>query len=200
MYPIEVVEHDGSRVRIHYVGYDESSDEWRDSSDIIQPRTPLTMATESNSIQPIQQYSLYNELRIKIKQALVCGRKQSPSVVINMGFDLLLFNGGLEAAGKAKRVVCGNQHYKLASYDDLDKLLGPNWHYRGINENCDYAFAILDSIEYYIHRRKQITEYYPSKESAPVLCKLDTGYSLRFNFVRGYGNSATFGKDKDIFG
>ena len=44
----------------------------------------------------IQPYSLYNELRIKIKQALVChAGKGSPSITIDMGFDYLLFKGGL---------------------------------------------------------------------------------------------------------
>ena len=151
----------------------------------------------------IQQFSLYNELRIKIKQALVRGRKQSPLVVINMPFDFLLFKGELQAAGKVKRVVNGNQHYQLRSYQDLDALLGPNWHYRRVNKHGDYAFVILTSVDYYIYKRKTLTEYFPSTQSTdgivPTLERLDTGFGLRFSFVRGYGNSSTFGKDKHIF-
>ena len=71
----------------------------------------------------IQPYSLYNELQIKIKQALVCGSKQSPVVTIDMGFDYLLFKGGLQVAGIPKRLVHGNQRYTLQSYHDLDALL-----------------------------------------------------------------------------
>ena len=208
LYPIEVVESAGSKVRIHYIGYDDSTDEWRESTELVQltsTRTPR-VSTNSNtqSMQPIQPFSLYNELRIKIKQALVCGRKQSPSVVINMPFDFLLFTGGLQAVGTAKRVVHGNQYYQLQSYHDLDVILGPNWHYRGVNSNGDYAFVVLQSVEYCIHRRQKINEYFPSIVAQstdgiePTLHKLDPGYGLRFSFVRGYGNSSTFGKNKEI--
>lgn len=205
LYPIEVVEQDGSRVRIHYVGYDESTDEWRELADIVHLSTENDAETDHQSatevnVQTIQSYNLYNELRVKIKQSLVCGRKQCPSVIIDIGFDLLLFKGGLEAAGKSKGVSRGNLHYQIAQYSDLDILLGPKWHYRGINEQGDYAFVILDSIDYYISKRRKITEYYPSEGGVPVLHQVDAGYSLHFSFVRGYGNSTTFGKNKDIFG
>ena len=202
LYPVEVVERNGSRVKIHYVGYDNSTDEWRELKDLVftnstsQGTSGNNNSTISNTI--IQPYSLYNELRIKIKQTLVCGRKQSPVVTIDMGFDYLLFKGGLQAAGIPKRLVRGNQRYKLQNYHDLDSLLGQNWHYRGINKNGDYAFVVLSSIEFYIHRRRHITEYCPS-QSSPTLHTADTGYSLKFSFVRGYGNESTFGKDRDIF-
>ena len=75
--------HDGSRVRIHYVCFDDSTDEWRDFCDIIQlgtvhqvPGQLLKQQYNNNTNTTI--HSLYNELRIKIKQALVRGRKQSP--------------------------------------------------------------------------------------------------------------------------
>ena len=83
----------------------------------------------------------------------MCGRKQSPSVAINIHFDLLLCRGELEAAGKAKRVVHGSQHYQLANYHDLYRLLGPNWRYREINEQGDYGYVILDTVEFYISKR-----------------------------------------------
>ena len=40
---------------------------------------------------PIQQYSLHNELQIKIKQSSVCrAGKASSSVTIDMAFDYLV--------------------------------------------------------------------------------------------------------------
>ena len=52
---------------------------------------------------PIQPFSLHNKFRIKIKQALVCRSGQTPpSVAIDMGFDYLLFKGGLQAVGVTK--------------------------------------------------------------------------------------------------
>lgn len=109
LYPVEVIETDGPQARIHYVGYDNSSDEWRELTELVElPQAssipPMPPNGESNNFDiPLQPYSLYNELKIKIKQSLVCGRKRSPLVVIDMGFDYLLFKGGLQAVGTAKK-------------------------------------------------------------------------------------------------
>ena len=81
LYPIEVVERAGPRVKIHYVGYDDSSDEWRELSDIVTShRDPVNShrnrMNSNRCIAQVQLYSLYQELAIKIKQA--------PLVKINM--------------------------------------------------------------------------------------------------------------------
>ena len=205
LYPIEVVETDGCRGRIHYVGYNDSFDEWRDLSELVDiPPHPSHNSASVIHDTPIQPYNLYNELRLKIKYALVCrAGKGSPLITIDMGFDYLLFKGGLQAVGVVKQDTHGrNLQYKLRSYKDLDPLLGQNWHFRGANEKGDYAFVILSSVEYYIHQRRRITEYHPSQSAAkstPVLHSEDAGYGLKFCFTRGYGNKTTFGNDKNIF-
>ena len=108
LYAIEVVEIDGSRGRIHYVGYNNCFDEWRELSELVSipssPRNHDNSANVTVNETPILQYNLHNELRIKIKQSLVCrAGKASPSVTIDMGFDYLLFKGGLQAAGVVKQ-------------------------------------------------------------------------------------------------
>ena len=72
---------------------------------------------------------------------------------------------------------------------------------RTANENGDYAFVILSSVEYYIHQLRKITEYRPphSAQNTPILHAEDAGYALKFWITRGYGNKTTFGKDKNIF-
>ena len=197
LYPIEVVAWRDSEVRIHYIGYDEEFDEWRQADDLV----PLNNNIHTTQVPIIQPYSLHFELGLKLKQNLVCGKKQAPRVTIDMGFDYLLFRGGLQVAGVAKETVRVIQRYTLVGYHDLDHLLGENWHYRGINSRGDYAFIILDTIEYYISKRRFITVYsppeQPSDDSTPH--KIDAGYSLKFSFVRGYGNRSTFGTDTSIF-
>ena len=36
LYPIEVVEREGERVKIHYIGYGDDEDEWREASELVQ--------------------------------------------------------------------------------------------------------------------------------------------------------------------
>ena len=149
LYPIEVVEIDGSRTRVHYVGYNSSIDEWQNLADLVTiPSAPRSHYDNTSNVTvhgiPIQPFSLYNELQIKIKQALVCrSGKTSPSVTIDIGFDYLQFKGGLQAVGVAEQKSHSNNIlYKLTCYKDLDPLLGQKWHYRGANENGDYAVTL----------------------------------------------------------
>ena len=63
LYPVEVVQRAGSRVKVHYIGYDDSSDEWYELGDIVTTnrRDPVTQ---------VQPYSLYKELGIKSSKPL----------------------------------------------------------------------------------------------------------------------------------
>ena len=207
LYPIEVVERKGSRVKIHYVGYNDDSDEWRESSDIVPLSIPnnsssTTVNTSNIPVPPaVQPYSLYNELGIKIKQSLTCGRKDSPLVKITMGFDYFLFTGGLQQAGIATNTVLGTVRYGIQQYSDLNFLLGTRWHYRGINKHGDYAYVVLSSIEFHLRKRRSVVDYHPPESPGRPITpsKLDTGYLLTFCFQRRYGNSSTFGRNRDIF-
>ena len=200
LYPTSIVQRDGSRVKIHYVGYSDGYDEWREVGDILSEsgNPPDDIQTPQ---QQIQSYSLYKELSIKIKQHLTCGKKQSPLVKINMGFDHLLFVGDLQATGIAKTSVRGITRYKIQAYNDLDFLLGTNWHYRGIKKNGDYVYIVLDSVEYYLSKRPTVVEYMPPQSANNTITAVhtDAGYSLTFSFARRHGNVSTFGKNKDLF-
>ena len=142
LYPIKVVARRESQVRIHYIGYDDDYDEWREADDLV-PLNQDDNRTNTNHTTIIQPLDLHFELGVKIKQALVCGKKQSPRVIIDIGFDYLLFQGGLQVAGVATERVRGIQRCTLKRYHDLDHLLGENWHYRGINSRGDYASSYL---------------------------------------------------------
>ena len=117
-----------------------------------------------------------------------------------MPFDLILFNGGLGAAGTQFRNIGGTQHYRIKNYRDLNSLLGDKWHYRDLNANGDYSYAVKETVEFCLHKRWPIVEYFPCNSSATPLCSSRmTGYMLTFCFVRGYGTPVTFGRDRIVF-
>ena len=114
LYPIEVIDIDGSHARIHYIGYDDSTDEWRYLAELVATSRIHGKNKSTVGTLPIQLYSLYNELRVKVKQALVCQTgKQSPTVTIDIRFDYLQFKGSLQAVGITKQNISGNTRYKL---------------------------------------------------------------------------------------
>ena len=150
---------------------------------------------------PLQPFSLYRELTIKIKKALTCGTKNSPAARICLSFDIIQFNGGLKAVGVPSKIIGGIQYYRISHYHDLNPLLGRNWHFRGLNTNGDYGYVVMATVEFYVHKNKQLLEYYPdiSDDGSLSQSTFDTGYSLTFCFVCAYGTMTTFGKDKGVF-
>ena len=49
LYPVEVVDKEDHRVKIHYLGYDSSYDEWREYGDVV----PLTSPDIAEGSQPL---------------------------------------------------------------------------------------------------------------------------------------------------
>ena len=131
LYPVRVVERTGSRAKVHCVGYSNSYDEYSEL-EAIDTTGDTEEEQDGTTFAPLQSYSIYRDLSIKIKLAMSCGRKTSPTVRISMPFDILHFKEGLKLIGVPSRRVFGNQNYNLKHYRDLNHLLGSRWHYRGL--------------------------------------------------------------------
>ena len=118
----------GGRVRVHYISYENSYDEWKDETEL------ETIDEDSEEPEPsvtelLEPYSLYKDLSVKIKKALSCNRTSSPQIKLVMPFDIPMFNNGLRTSGIPTKVVGENQYYKINLYRDLNHLLGNNWHF-----------------------------------------------------------------------
>lgn len=75
LYPVEVVETDGTRVKIHYVGYADEYDKWREAE---EPESSDITATESEGNAGDEHYvplKPHKELLYQIKAStslLIC--------------------------------------------------------------------------------------------------------------------------------
>ena len=200
LYPVEIVEEDSLRYKVHYVGYSRSFDEWKSKEEIVALGEDADEDTGGVELVPnSERFMLYNELAIRIKTSLNSHRKLSPVVRIDMPFDRIEFDGGLRISGKEKRSIHGVQRYTIAQFQDLNRLLGVNWHFRGINANGDFCYVIRNTVEYYLYHRRPLKEFMPSTEGSSPIKLRDTGYMLVFTFVRGDGTSDKFGTDPQIF-
>ena len=191
MYPVTVISQNGchpERVRIHYIGYGSQYDEWRDQDDII----PIQCFNS-------EKFDLNQELAVKIKSSLLGNRKCSPVIRLAMPFDLMTFNEGLRISGHAVRTARKVIYFKIRRYEELNPVLGPNWHFREIDAVGDYSYAVLDSGEYYLYQRRGIAHYIPDDDYKPLKTVIPCGYMLSFKFVRGDGTSSDFGTNTDIF-
>ena len=177
-------------MKVHYVGYSSSYDEWRDESELesIDVNEPAENHEDSMCGEcSYEPFSLYKHLVLKIKQSLSCSRRSSPAVRIVVPFDTIHFNGGLKLLGTPSTKTQGVQRYTIKHYQDLNPLLGRNWHYRGLNSNGDYGYMVLETVEFYIRKCKPLEEYLPAQADGkpPLVSSIDAGYHLTFSFVCG---------------
>lgn len=178
LYPIEIVEEHSEKVKIHYKGYNEKYDEWRDKKDIVLPKTmpPLKSALEYHP------FSLYNELKYLVKMGLDSKRRKEPEVRIEMPFDEVLFNGGLKASGVFQRCSHGHEVYTINNFESLSPFLGGDWWYKCLNKHLNFCYVNKDTVRYYLHARLPVTEYNPSNQKVEET--VSGNYALVFWFVR----------------
>ena len=52
-----------------------------------------------------------------------------------------------------------NSHYR-----NLNVLLGKNWYFRGLNSQGDFCYVIKGTVEFYLHKRHPLQEFFPTEE------------------------------------
>lgn len=104
LYPIEVVEREGEQVKIHYIGYGDDEDEWREASELVQL---------SKKPQPYISFELHRELTYQIQAALDSKYRKDPDVRIEVPFDKLLYDEGLKQHGHMLRTFHGHDVYTI---------------------------------------------------------------------------------------
>ena len=126
-------------------------------------------------------FHLHSELAYQIKLALKPSTRSDPNVRIELPFDRYLFVGGLQQAGKFLKSSHGHSIYGISSYSTLAPILGREWHLRILNKEKDFCYAILETVQYHLHRRQ------PAEDAVDPERSVDGGYLLIFRFVRGDG-------------
>lgn len=94
LYSVEIVEEEEDRVKVHYIGYDSAHDEWK--------KEELEILDDNKQgLERYQPYNFYEELLWQIKNAL--STRRDIGVRIEMGFDAMLYQGGLKCLGYLKK-------------------------------------------------------------------------------------------------
>ena len=139
LYDVEVIEEE-HRVKIHYVGYGPSSDEWIRKSEI--QYKPIA----NSFIEPPDEVALaLSTLASSIKQKLVPSRKhEDPAIRIQLAMNkntIQLLRQHGRSLGKQR----GQEVYGISEYSDLDQLLEEQWHMRINNTSGDFSYAIKET-------------------------------------------------------
>ena len=188
LYDIEVIEEEELRVKIHYVGYESSSNEWIRKSDIRYKPVP-----NSPEETPADEASLpLSALASSIKHKLIPSKNlEDPAVRIQLAMNIDTFRLLLQR-GKSLGKRRGHEVYGLREYSDLNGLLGEQWHMRVNNTSGDFSYVIKETICYYMAQPKSLLDFHVSTGSSgclkfpPFFIQQPT--AVVFQFVRGDGN------------
>ena len=109
---------------MHYIGYDGSYDEWKETGELEVYGGGFQLESY------IVPFSLYSELQYQIKRALNSGSRRDPAVRIELAFDHVLFDGGLEKHGYVKKSERGHEVYRIKRFQVWQQF----WATSGISE------------------------------------------------------------------
>ena len=156
LFPIEVIDENviQHQVKIHYTGYSNKYDEWIRKSQI--QYKPVLEPEESVDLQSHN----FATLACCIKQKLIPSRKtEDPKVRIQIPFVESSFNL-LKRKGVLLDIrINGHQTYGIKDYNDLDEVLGAQWHIRVVNVNGDFSCALLRTVQFYALQPKPILDF-----------------------------------------
>ena len=194
LYEIEVVAIDKQekKVKIHYKGYGEEADEWRDcSEENMFPFERLEKVFIPGEMSLEDRTNIFHErVYQEIKRKLWSGRRDDPDIRIEINVDYDVFDRGLGKVVKGiqKR---GKKVHTIKDNVDLDHLLGSKWNERIFNENGDFAYVVNGTVTYWLTKRKPIVEY-KLIGGKFVRSEIEGVHALVLTFVRGDGNKRQY--------
>ena len=133
------------------------------------------------SVEQCPPFHLHNELAYQIKLALNNCRADS-DIRIDVPFDRFLFGGGLQQCGTLLKKR-GHDIYGIKKYQDLVPILGRRWYVTVLNDELDFCYVELKTVQYHLHYCQPILDLQPDLDCKCVY----GGCVLVFRFVRGDG-------------
>ena len=165
-------------VKIHYIGYSNRHDEWRDADELESWKEDGAIG--GHELEPYAgPFDVHKELAYHIKMSLK-GSRKDPVIRIETPFDQIIFNGGLRQSGNFLRKERGHEIYGIIQYKNLTPYLGKRWYIRILNRPMDFCYVKRDTVEYYLHRRAPVEEFNENGN----LIQTHPRYVLIFKFVR----------------
>ena len=135
-----------------------------------------------------KNFSLYEELRFKIKSLLVSSRRD-PNCCVSMSFDTVYFDG-LIRRGVLDKHSKKQGMYLLTALTKLDDILGERWYIRGLNTAGDFCYVQPETVRYQLQFHRGKLDYQLLDDGTLKQCKYGIRYQLIFRFVRNDATSS----------
>ena len=187
------VDKEKKKVKIHFKGYSNDTDEWRDygeESNILPfERLERAYIPDEVSLED-RTNSFHGQLYREIKRKLWSSRREDPDVRIEVNVDPDVFSAGLGRVVKPIHYR-GKEVYSIKENNCLNGLLGLKWNERILNQNSDFSYVVKGTVKYWLSQRNSIVEY-KYIGGKYVKSEIEDSHFVVFSFVRGDGNRGQY--------
>lgn len=179
-----------NKVKIHYVGYPETDDEWRSCDELVADgalgRVLPSFIPSGESLED-RAVLFCDRLSRKIKQSLFSTKRESPEVRIEQEIEADIFNYCFKHIGVVKDSRGRLVHCVNSPVDpDLNKLFGNKWSERILNANGDFCYVTKGTIQFWTHKKSFIKEFVDIGGTL-FENQIENELIFVFTFVRGDG-------------
>ena len=194
---MQIIDRDKSsnRVKIHFVGYSEDFDEWRNADSFVNSEKsdlgrllPRFMPSEDSL--PDRASALFSHLSKEIKFALFSTKRESPGVRIEERIELDIYHKYLQNIGVVKKLR-GHDVHCVDNNFDLCDLLGDKWFERIQNINGDFCYVTPGTVQFWLHEKKAVKEFFYVGDKL-LEGHIENDLLVIFTFVRGDGVKAEY--------
>jgi len=153
-----------SKIKIHFIGYSNEHDEWRDA-DQLQNDEKLALGRYtprfllSNQSLEDRAGAMFCGLARKIKFGLFSSKRESPEVRIEACIDMDIYQAYLADIGVVKKSRERNVHC-LNENDQLCNILGNKWCERLLNINGEFCYVVAGTVRFWIMKRIQLSNLF----------------------------------------
>ena len=175
----QILREDGDRIYVHWVGWGSRYNCWIDKLDIVsKKKVPKPAEAEGGEGEESKEQTFFTHLRYKVKRRLKEGYKSNAEVSIR-----------LDCPRSALDSLKNTNHTKESSSlsfnnNDLDGLLGRNWHLRILKRERDFTYVVDGSVTIRVTRNRTYKEYLIGRDNTLEEVKESSGLGLSMRFVR----------------
>lgn len=162
----QVLKEEETRIFIHYINYSHKFDRWIPKDTVISIVKHPTL--------PFTAEYIKEQLKLEIKEKLLCRVRQSSEVIIKIDCTSTLYS---------ELFNCTPETSIHPANSELNHLLGQNWHIRIINQHRETCIVLNNSVYIKLKKRQPIVEYIEENNQLKEQHRERVPY-LYFSFVR----------------
>lgn len=177
-----------NKVKVHYLNYPASMDEWRDcSKDPERIGTVTELPVLSPDTLNERFLCFLSKLQREIKLNLFSSKQEDPGIRLEVDIEEEIFQEFLKSVENNSQ----KRNRFSVKKEELDLLFSDEWDIRVLNKHLDFCFVMPGTIQFWTRKKSPITEF-KIISGVPVESQIERELVFVFSFVRGDGNKLDY--------